>query len=188
MSRIGKKPIVVPKGVEVTMVDGRLEVRGPKGALSRSFHEHVHVAIEARDGGKEITITVSDANLKTDKALWGLSRALIANMVQGVVEPFKKALEINGVGFRVSAAGQTLNMELGFSHPVVFTLPRGVAATVEKNIITLTGIDKEVVGETAARIRRLRPVEPYKGKGIKYVDEVVRRKAGKAAKTGAAAG
>lgn len=188
MSRIGKKLIAVPKGVEVTMSNGRLEVRGPKGALSRSFHEHVQVALQDKDSGKEITVTVSDANLKTDKALWGLSRALIANMVQGVVEPFKKVLEINGIGFKVSAAGQNLNMELGFSHPVVFALPAGVAATVEKNIVTLSGIDKELVGETAARIRRLRPVEPYKGKGIKYVDEVVIRKAGKAAKTGAAAG
>lgn len=187
MSRIGKKPVTVPAGVEATVANRTLTVKGPKGALTRSFHDHVNVAVVAGNGSSEINVTVSDSDIKSDRALWGLSRALIANMVSGVVGGYTKQLEINGVGFRASVAGDKINMELGFSHPVIFPIPKGITAAIEKNVITLAGIDKELLGETAAAIRRLRPVEPYKGKGIKYVGEVVRRKAGKAAKAGAAA-
>lgn len=187
MSRIGKKPIPVPSAVEITVAESRVSVKGPKGTLTRELHPHVQAVVATAESGRTVEITVTNPDDPKDRALWGLTRALVANMALGVVTGYSKKLEINGVGFRANVAGQTLNLELGFSYPVAYPLPSGITATVEKNIITLSGIDKELLGETAARIRRLRPVEPYKGKGIKYVGEYVRRKAGKAAKAGAAA-
>lgn len=183
MSRIGKKPIVIPADVTVAVTDGSMMVKGPRGALSRRLHPNVSVAVMSG----ALRVSVAHPEDQKDRALWGLTRALAANMVAGVTEGFTKKLEFNGVGYRASVSGKTITLELGFSHPVVFPLPDGVAAAIEKNVIALAGIDNELLGETAARLRRLRPVEPYKGKGIKYQNEIVRRKAGKAAKAGAAA-
>lgn len=184
MSRIGKKPIMIPEKVNV-VVDGPLvTVMGPKGTLARSLNAAVTATVSDVEGGKGVLITVRDPENVGDRAQWGTARANIANMVQGVTVGFTRSLEVNGVGFRVSVQGTNVMMNLGYSHDVVYPLPSGVAATVEKNILTLSGMDREEVGQTAARIRKLRMPEPYKGKGIKYTDEVIRRKAGKAAKAG----
>jgi len=166
----------LPSGVQVTIEDSKIEVKGPKGTLSRELHPLVKV--EQQDG--KVVVTPIDESLKA-RGLWGLFRSLIANMVQGVNGGFTKVLEINGVGYRAEAAGSTLKLALGFSHPVEFALPEGISGSVEKNtIITLSGIDKELLGQTAATIRAFRPPEPYKGKGIKYAEETIRRKVGKA--------
>jgi large subunit ribosomal protein L6 len=185
MSRIGKKPIPVPSGVEISIAGAEIIVKGPKGTLKRTLHPHVSAALETRDGGKEIIVTVKDPDEVRDRALWGLFRALFAGMVEGVTRGFEKKLEVIGIGYKVAGGGARLTLDVGFSHPVEFALPAGVTAAIEKNVITLTGADKEALGETAARIRRIREPEPYKGKGIKYIDEVIRRKAGKAAKAAA---
>lgn len=182
MSRIGRKPISIPNGVDVNVSGSTVSVKGPKGALSLETHPHVTVTVTPE---RTIEVTVSDTENVSDRALWGLFRNLIANAVSGVQKPFEKKLEFIGVGYRVSVQGTAVQMEVGFSHPVNFPLPEGITASVEKNILTLTGIDKQLVGEMAAQIRRIRPPEPYKGKGIKYTDETIRRKAGKAAKAGA---
>lgn len=178
MSRIGKKPIVIPAGVTLQIEGQKVKVKGQKGELSFNFHRLVnfekHEAV--------VKVLVKKTEDKKSRELWGLSRVLLFNMIEGVTKGFQKKLEINGVGYRAAVAGQKLNLELGFSHPVEFMLPKGIEAKVEKNIITISGIDKQLVGETAARIRALRKPEPYKGKGIKYVDEVIRRKAGKVVK------
>jgi large subunit ribosomal protein L6 len=177
MSRIGKKPVPIPKGVEVAVAGaGRtVEVKGPKGRLSMPVHEDC--GVQVADG----TVVVSRVGeQRSAKALHGLTRALIANMVRGVTEGFERKLEIVGIGYRAQLAGSTLTFTLGYSHPVVFPLPAGVQAEVEKQTaITLRGIDKYLVGQTAARIRALRPPASYKGKGIRYSDETVRKKAGK---------
>lgn len=178
MSRIGKKPIIVPTGVTVQIEGQKVNVKGQKGELSFNFHRLVN--FEKHDG--IVKVSVKKTEDKKSRELWGLSRVLLSNMIEGVTKGFQKKLEINGVGYRAAVAGQKLNLELGFSHPVEFMLPKGIEAKVEKNIITISGIDKQLVGETAARIRALRKPEPYKGKGIKYVDEVIRRKAGKVVK------
>lgn len=179
MSRIGKKPIILPGGVEATVAADKVGVKGPKGNLVVALHPAVKVEL----GGEPVSLTVSVAdpeNVK-DKALWGLTRQLLANAVEGVQKPFEKSLEFVGVGFKVALTGRNLKIEVGFSHPVDFPLPEGIEAKVEKQILTFSGIDKQLVGETAARVRRIKPPEPYKGKGIKYTDEVIKRKAGKAA-------
>jgi large subunit ribosomal protein L6 len=150
--------------------------------LSVETHPHVTVTVTPE---RTIEVTVANTEDVGDRALWGLFRNLIANAVSGVQKPFEKKLEFIGVGYRVSVQGTMVQMEVGFSHPINFPLPEGIAASVEKNVLTLTGIDKQLVGEMAAQIRRIRPPEPYKGKGIKYIDETIRRKAGKAAKAGA---
>lgn len=179
MSRIGKLPITIPDGVECTLKEGSMNVKGPKGALDVHIPKGVKVNIDTST--KVITIDVDNHEDGKERALWGLARQLIANAVLGVVNPFSKKLEFQGVGFRVDVQGNNVKMEVGFSHPVNFALPEGIQGAVEKNVLTLTGIDKQVVGETAARIRRIRKPEPYKGKGIKYSDEVIIRKAGKTA-------
>lgn len=181
MSRIGRKPIQIPQGVDVTIGDTSVLIKGPKGTLSVALHPHVKALLSPE---RILTVEVTDAEDFGDKALWGLFRKLISNAVDGVQKPFEVKLEFIGVGYRVSVAGNKVQMEVGFSHPIEYILPDGVSAVVEKNALTITGIDKQLVGETAARIRRIRPPEPYKGKGIKYSDEVIRRKAGKAAKAG----
>lgn len=183
MSRVGKKVLPIPSGVTITVKDGGVTVNGPKGELSLVLHPHITVAIE----GSELKVDVQDHELVKDRALWGLFRRLIENMVTGVTKGFEKQLEVNGIGFKVALSGQTLKLDVGFSHEVDFQLPKGVSAKVEKNVITLTSIDKQLVGETAAMIRKIKKPEPYKGKGIKYMDETIRRKAGKAAKAGSAA-
>ncbi len=177
MSRIGKKPISIPGGVKVAL-DGRtLRVEGPKGRLQRDLHDQVEISIEADQ------ILVNPCNPRTGGPLHGLTRTLIANMVDGVTKGFTRALEINGVGYRAELKGAMLNLALGYSHPVEYPLPAGISAEVEKQTkITLSGIDKELVGATAAKIRSFRPPEPYKGKGIKYANETILRKAGKTGK------
>ncbi|MBU6447907.1 50S ribosomal protein L6 [Patescibacteria group bacterium] len=178
MSRIGKKPIQLPSGVSAEMKNGSFNVTGPKGSLEITVHPKVSVSIA--DG--QVNVDVKNHDNKTERALWGLTRSLLANAVSGVVSGYEKKLEINGVGFRGTVAGSKINLSLGFSHPVEVEVPKGLSATIEKNIITITGIDKQQVGEFAANIRALKKPEPYKGKGIKYVDEVIRRKAGKVVK------
>ncbi|SRR6266496_465664 len=174
MSRIGKLPIPVPSGVTITVDAENVTVTGPKGTLSQSLLPHVTVNI----ADNVLTVTRASEE-KISKSQHGLMRALINNMVAGVTKGFEKKLEINGVGFRVSGGGQAITMNLGFSHPVDYKAMDGVTLAVEKNIITVSGIDKQKVGQAAAEIRALKKPEPYKGKGIKYVDEVIARKAGK---------
>lgn len=179
MSRIGRKPITVPNAVIVTIADGNfVTVKGPKATLARQLPAEMRIV--QQDG----TITVErPSDAKDHRALHGLTRSLLANMVTGVSDGFRKVLEINGVGYRAQKTGANLTLSLGFSHPVVITPPDGIDLnTGERNTVVVSGADKELVGEIAANIRGLRPPEPYKGKGVKYQDERVRRKAGKAGK------
>jgi large subunit ribosomal protein L6 len=176
MSRIGKKPITIPDGAEVKISGQEISVKGPKGTLSFSFHWDIEVKIE----GKEINVSVKKINKQT-KALWGLTRVLISNMISGVTNGFEKQLELQGVGYRMAVQGKKLNMALGFSHPVEVDVPEGLEAKIEKNILSISGIDKQKVGQFAASVRALKKVEPYKGKGFRYVGEIVRKKAGKKA-------
>ena len=180
MSRIGRAPIAVPSGVKVEMQGQRVTVTGPKGTLTREFPTNVSIA---QDNG---TLTVSRADeSKTSKSLHGLSRTLLANMVTGVTAGFTKALEINGVGYRVAKVGENLVFQVGYSHPVQMNPPDGIAFAVDGTTkLSVSGIDKQLVGQVAADIRAIRKPEPYKGKGIKYTAEVIRRKAGKAGKVG----
>lgn len=174
MSRIGKNPIPIPAGVTVTIDSGIVRVKGPKGELSH--HVHRHIGVSQKDN--VLVCEVKHAS-KESSALWGTTRAVLANLVQGVTEGFMKQLELHGVGFRGAVKGKNLELQVGFSHPVVVAAPPGVAFTVEKELITVAGPDRYVVGQVAANIRKIRPPEPYKGKGIRYKDEVVRRKVGK---------
>ena len=174
MSRIGKMPIEIPKDVKVDINDDIISVKGPKGELKRTINPKVRLNIE----NGQILIMVDDES-KESRSCHGLFRALVANMVKGVSQGFERILEIVGVGYRGEVAGRKATFHLGYSHPVVFDLPEGINANIDKSKITLTGIDKELLGRTAAKIRSFRKPEPYKGKGIKYVDEVIVRKAGK---------
>jgi large subunit ribosomal protein L6 len=178
MSRIGKKPIAIPNGVKVSLENGILTVKGPKGELKRNVVDGVSLDIEA----DQIVIR-RENETRVCGALQGLSRALVANMVEGVSQGFQRVLEINGVGYRAEMKGNVLNLALGYSHGIEYPLPRGISAEVEKQTkITVRGADKELVGATAAKIRSFRQPEPYKGKGIKYADERILRKAGKTGK------
>lgn len=177
MSRIGKLPIQIPSGVTITVDQNNIVVEGPKGKLEQFLLPHVTVKVE--DG--EVVVARHDDS-KPSKSQHGLMRALINNMVTGVTNGFEKKLEVNGVGFRINGGGQSLDMSLGFSHPVKYTAPEGVNLAVDKMNITVSGINKQQVGQVAAEIRALKKPEPYKGKGIKYADEVIIRKAGKAGK------
>ncbi len=175
-SRVAKRPIALPAGVKVDLDPEKVTVQGPRGTLKQALSPLVEVNVA--DG--QVQVTQVEAT-KPSKAMSGLIRSLIQNMVTGVSAGFSRVLEINGVGFRAEAAGGRLTLNIGYSNPVQFNLPDGVEATVDKNTrITLSGIDKQLVGQTAARIRALRPPEPYKGKGIKYAEEQLRRKVGKA--------
>ncbi|MFC1612383.1 50S ribosomal protein L6 [Patescibacteria group bacterium] len=185
MSRIGKKPIIIPNGVEVNINGQNVSAKGPKGDLELNLHKLVKAEIKKENDEKFLQVTVLDPENVTQRALWGLSAKLIYNIIEGVTKGFEKKLEVNGVGYKVSLQGNKLKLEVGYSHPVEYALPEGIEAKVEKNIITISGIDKQLVGEVAAQIRKIRKPEPYKGKGIKYIDEEVRRKAGKAAKVAA---
>lgn len=185
MSRVGKKLILIPKEVEVTVDDKFVTVKGPKGSLSRTVHPLVSLALGDDAAGKTLAVSVQDETEKVNRSQWGTARTLIANMITGVTVGFSKKLEVNGVGYRVNVQGRTLNLVVGYSHDVPFLLPEGITATVEGNVITIIGNDNELVGEITARIRKVRKPEPYKGKGIKYTDEVVRRKAGKSQKAAA---
>ena len=178
MSRIGNKPITIPEGVEVTLNDKNITVKGPKGTLSKEIHKNVDVKVE----GNVITVTRIDDE-PANRSLHGLTRSLINNMIIGVKDEFKRELEINGVGYRAQKQGTKLVMSLGYSHPVEMEAPAGITFDVPNpNSITVRGIDKELVGQTAAVIRTKRPPEVYRGKGIKYAEEVIRRKEGKAGK------
>ena len=176
MSRIGKLPVTIPSGVKVAIDASAVRLEGPKGKLQATVPAGVEVKVE----GNLVRVERNTEDRKI-RALHGLTRKLIANMTEGVSRGFTRVLDINGVGYRAEVKGQEIHMTLGYSHPVVFPLPVGVAATVERQvIITLSSADRQVLGETAAKLRSLRPPEPYKGKGIKYREEVIKRKAGKA--------
>ena len=175
MSRIGKKPITVPKGVEVNFDGKVLHVKGPKGELSRSIHPKIGINID----DSQILLSTHD-NSKESRSLFGLFRSLVANMVLGVDKGFTRTLEIVGVGYRVEVSGSNLIFNLGYSNPIAYDVPKGIEAKLDqKNKVVLSGIDKELLGVTAAKIRSFRSPEPYKGKGVKYLEERVRRKAGK---------
>ncbi len=177
MSRIGKKPVPIPQGVKVQVAEGRVSAEGPKGKLAQS----VPGGLTAKVEGNHIVISRAGDDRKA-RALHGLARALVANMVTGVKEGFEKKLEIVGIGYRAQLQGRAIQLALGYSHPVIFPLPEGVTAEIEKQTaITLRAADKALLGQTAARIRMLRKPDPYKGKGIRYADEVIRRKVGKKA-------
>ncbi len=179
MSRIGKQPIAIPSGVEVKLLADKIDVKGPKGQLSTPAWPDLDYKIE--DGN--VTITRKNEERKT-RAQHGLRRTLLANCIEGVTKGYEKTLEVIGVGFRVSVKGNVIELSVGFSHPVLVELPDGLSAKVEGQKLTLSGIDKVLVGEMAAQIRRIRKPEPYKGKGIKYETEIIRRKAGKSGAKG----
>ena len=178
MSRIGNKPITVPEGVEVTLNDNHIVVKGPKGTLEREIHRNISLEMDGN------IIKVARKNDEAEnRSLHGLTRTLINNMITGVTHEYSKELQINGVGYRVAKQGNNLNLTLGYSHPVIFKAPEGITFDVPNaNTIIVKGIDKELVGQTAAVIRTKRPPEVYRGKGIKYADEVIRRKEGKTGK------
>ena len=174
MSRIGKQPIGIPDKVEVKVDGSFVDVKGPKGQLSYTFRNEVKV--EKAD--KVLNVTPVDESA-TARSLWGLSRTILGNMVTGVTTGFVKSLEFNGVGYKAAVAGSTLTLNLGYSHPIDYQLPKGIEAKINKNTIEIHGSDKELVGFVAAQVRSYREPEPYKGKGLKYIDEKIIRKAGK---------
>jgi len=176
MSRVGKKPIQLPKGVAVTVAGDVVTVKGPKGQLQMN----VHPAVKVEAAGSEVVCTRGDDS-RESRATHGLVRAHVANLVRGVSEGFQRRLEINGVGYRAEVSGKKLTLQLGYSHPIEFPLPDGISAAVDKNQLILSSIDKQALGLCAAKVRAFRPPEPYKGKGIKYVEETILRKVGKAA-------
>jgi len=174
MSRIGKKPIPIPAKTSVSYQDKLITVKGEKGSLSRTIHPAIDLKVDAG-----IIQVVPETESRTHRALQGMTRSVVANMVTGVSKGFERVLEINGIGYRAEVSGNTLTLHLGYSHPIQFPLPTGITASADKNSVKLSGIDKEQLGETAASVRRLRRPEPYKGKGIKYAEEHIQRKAGK---------
>jgi len=185
MSRIGKQPVNIPEGIQVSLTEDQIEVSGAKGKLIEKIVPGVKVEIKDKkdEPGREIVVSVQNPENKEERSRWGLQRSLINNMVVGLTEGFTKQLEVNGVGYKVVLQGQKLVLNVGYSHPVDYNLPAGIEAQIEKNVITLKGYDKQLIGKVAAEIRSVRKPEPYKGKGIKYMEEVIRRKEGKIAKT-----
>ena len=177
MSRIGRAPIAIPAGVDVVVDGSTVTVKGAKGTLTRTMHSNITITKD----GDTILVTRPNDN-KENRSLHGLTRTLIANMIEGVSNGFKKELEINGIGYRAEVKGNALVMKIGFSHEVIMEQPEGITVEVNGNKVTVSGADKQKVGQFAAEIREKRPPEPYKGKGIKYVDEYIRRKEGKAGK------
>ncbi len=173
-------PIELPEGTQAKIEKGFIIVKGPKGELKTKMHSVIKTEIT----DKEIKLSIDNQDDGKSKALWGLYRSLIKNMVVGVNESYTKKLEINGVGYKAAASGSKLTLNLGYSHPVIYELPEGIKAEVQANVIIINGIDKQLVGEVSAQIRKIRKPEPYKGKGIKYSDEILRRKAGKTAGKG----
>ena len=182
MSRIGKQIIAIPSGVEVSVKEGKVFVKGPKGQLERELHKLVTVNIT----DNKVTVDVVNKESKLERSLWGTFAAHIKNMVLGVTKGFKKQLEINGVGYKAAMQGKDLKLDVGYSNPVIYKIPEKVTASVEKNMISLESADKELLGKVASEIRVIRKPEPYKGKGIKYVEATIRRKAGKSAAKAAA--
>lgn len=181
MSRIGKKPIEIPQGVEVKIEGQKVTVKGSKGELS--FEVRPEIKVEVKEGKAFVSPQIET---KETNAFWGLTRALLQNMIKGVTEGYEKKLELEGVGYKVNLEGENLVLNVGFSHSVKIEAPQGIKFSVEKNTITVSGIDKGLVGQMAAKIRKVRPPEPYKGKGIRYAGEQIRRKVGKKAATTAA--
>ena len=182
MSKIGKKPIAIPQGVQINVAGLTITVKGPKGEIHRDLPSGVSVVITDNEAR---VVSVENPPGRESRIHWGLARALLANMIKGVSEGFEKVLEFQGVGYRAAVKGNDLELGLGFSHPVVYSAPEGISFKTEKSTITVTGIDKELVGKVAGEIRSFRKPEPYKGKGIRYQNEVIRRKAGKKAATAA---
>jgi len=175
MSRVGKKPILITDKIDISFKDRLLTVKGAEGTLTRSIHPSVDLKVE--DGTVTVAVIKDD---RISRSFQGLTRSLVANMINGVTQPFERVLEINGIGYRAEHKGNAIVFNLGYSHPINFDLPEGISAAIERNnVIRLSGIDKELLGRTAAAIRQLRPPEPYKGKGIKYLEEHIRKKAGK---------
>lgn len=177
MSRIGKKLIPLPDQVTIDIKDGQILVKGPKGELAQKIPAAVKVVKEDNN----IKVEMSSPNSREGRVLWGTIRSLVSNMVTGVTDGYEKKLEIEGIGYKAQLQSNDLTLNLGFSHPIEFKAPKGIVFKVEKNVITISGIDKAVVGEVAASIRKLKKPEPYKGKGIRYQGEIIRRKAGKKA-------
>lgn len=177
MSRIGKKPVIVPDKAKITFDGNVFKVQGPKGTLERTVHSSVELKIE----DNIINVIPADASRQT-RALQGMTRALIANMVTGVTTGFERILEVNGIGYKAEVKDDVISFSLGYSHPVDFKLPPDITASIDKNQIKLSGYDKETLGQIAANIRKLRPPEPYKGKGVKFLEETIQRKAGKTGK------
>ena len=180
MSRLGKLPIEIPAGTQAKIENNFIIVKGPKGELKQELNNLVKVYVKE----KEVKVSIKNEKIKKERAFWGLYRSLINNMVEGVNGGFEKKLEVNGVGYRIALTGKKLTLNVGYSHPVDFELPEGITGAIEGNVITISGIDKQLVGEVAAKIRKIKKPEPYKGKGIKYIDEVIRRKEGKTAGKG----
>jgi len=176
MSRVGKEPVVIPGGIDVT-IEGT-EIVAKKGNMEKRLETHGRVHVEIKDNS---IVFARNGEDKQSSAYWGTYRALMNNIIIGLDKGFTRSLEINGVGYRAAVSGKTLELQLGFSHPIQYAIPEGLEIKVDKNIITITGTDKQAVGQAAAEIRAFRPPEPYKGKGVKYTDEVIVRKAGKAA-------
>ncbi len=175
MSRVGKKPIAIPDKTTITYKDGMITVKGNKGTLT----QEVHPAVDLKIDKEKIEVVIQNQDRKS-RAFQGMVRSLVSNMVVGVNDGYERVLEINGIGYRAEAKGKSILFNLGYSHPIDFPLPDGITATVEKNnVVKIAGIDKRLLGQTAAEIRQLRPPEPYKGKGIKYAEEYIQRKAGK---------
>src|SRR5438874_11539823 len=181
MSRIGRKPVEVPKGVTVSITKDALSVKGPKGTLNLKRHQAIEIKQAKDEDGKDVVVFDRKDPEGSERAAHGLMRALVANMLKGVTDGFTRELEINGVGYKAEIKGTNITLSLGFSHPIDFKLPEGVSAKTDKNMLILSGIDKEKLGGAAAKIRSFRPPEPYKGKGIKYIEETIIRKAGKTA-------
>jgi large subunit ribosomal protein L6 len=183
MSRIVRKPIEIPKGVTVSITKDSVAVKGPKGSLTLPRHKAIEIK-QAKDEGKDVVVFERKGEEGPERAAHGLMRALVANMMKGVTDGFSRTLEINGVGYKAEIKGQKITLSLGYSHPIEYQLPEGIAAKTDKNLLILSGIDREKLGGAAAKIRSFRPPEPYKGKGIKYlkpVEEIIVRKAGKTA-------
>jgi len=181
MSRIGRKPLVIPKGVTVSITNDVVSTKGPKGTLTLKRHKDIDIKQTKDDDKRDVIVFERKGDLGPQRAAHGLMRALVGNMLTGVTEGFTRTLEINGVGYKAEVKGTKIVLSLGYSHPIEYDLPDGIAAKVEKNVVTLSGIDRQALGAATAKIRSFRPPEPYKGKGIKYAKEVILRKAGKTA-------
>ena len=184
MSRIGRKPLEIPKGVQVSITKDSVQVKGPKGTLNLKRHEadqKIEIKQAKDEDKKDVIVFERKGNLPPERAAHGLMRALVGNMLTGVTQGFTRELEINGVGYKAEIKGTSITLSLGYSHPIEYKLPEGVTAKTDKNMLILSGIDKQALGGAASKIRSFRPPEPYKGKGIKYKEETILRKAGKTA-------
>jgi large subunit ribosomal protein L6 len=181
MSRIGRKPLEIPKGVTVSITKDTVSTKGPKGSLSLKRHKDIEIKQAKDDDGKDVVVFERKGEQGPMRAAHGLMRALVGNMLTGVTKGFERQLEINGVGYKAELKGPKLILSLGYSHPIEYALPEGITAKVDKNMLILAGIDRQALGAAASKIRSYRPPEPYKGKGIKYIEETITRKAGKTA-------